>query len=448
MREAALVAERRAFRLRSIAVLAAFVVACSIYANLALTIGNPANYRFFPPFEPYCNANENRNAVTVTEYAHLGWSVYQGQGFANLFGQQTGPTAWMPPALPTILAGLFWVCNGDRDATMVVTIVFQVLVLIGTGIVVLAVIRNTTRCASAGVAVAVFLVGLLYDFRLCFQRTDDCWLVLLAVDLLIAGSVWLHPFASWQKAAAWGVVGGTSALINPIAGFCWAILTLWNGWCRRAWRRLFVALGVTILALVPWTIRNYAIFQRWIPVKSNLAYELYQSQCLQPDGLIQRSSFAHHPGRANQEAREYAALGEKAYLDRKRALFRQAVWVDPWDFAVRVAWRFLAATVWYVPFDRNHEVQRPWTTLLSRWIHPFPFLALLVLLATSSWRRLQGIEWAVICIYVLYLLPYIVISYYERYAVPLLGAKVLLVVWAIDRLLSSRFYVVCASHGR
>jgi hypothetical protein len=32
------------------------------------------------------------------------------------------------------------------------------------------------------------------------------------------------------------------------------------------------------------------------------------------------------------------------------------------------------------------------------------------------------------------LLPYVAISYYERYAVPLLAVKVLLVLWAVDSL--------------
>jgi hypothetical protein len=39
-------------------------------------------------------------------------------------------------------------------------------------------------------------------------------------------------------------------------------------------------------------------------------------------------------------------------------------------------------------------------------------------------------------IYVFYLLPYVGISYYDRYAMPLLGVKVLLVIWAAERLLS------------
>jgi hypothetical protein len=47
------------------------------------------------------------------------------------------------------------------------------------------------------------------------------------------------------------------------------------------------------------------------------------------------------------------------------------------------------------------------------------------------------------------LLPYIVASYYERYAVPLLTVKVLLVVWAVDRLLSlGRARRIPATHAK
>jgi hypothetical protein len=36
-------------------------------------------------------------------------------------------------------------------------------------------------------------------------------------------------------------------------------------------------------------------------------------------------------------------------------------------------------------------------------------------------------------------MPYIGVTYYERYAVPLLAVKVLLVIWAADRLLCLLF---------
>lgn len=48
---------------------------------------------------------------------------------------------------------------------------------------------------------------------------------------------------------------------------------------------------------------------------------------------------------------------------------------------------------------------------------------------------LRPAQWLVMGVYLLYLLPYIAISYYERYALPLLGVKALVVIWAADRLL-------------
>jgi hypothetical protein len=188
--------------------------------------------------------------------------------------------------------------------------------------------------------------------------------------------------------------------------------------------------------VAPWMVRNYLVFGRWIPVKSNAAYELYQSQCLQPDGLLQAKTFQTHPySWANRARRDYQQLGEMAFLDQKKALFWRAVQANPIDFLDRMASRFLGATLWYVPFDRNMAARRPWRFWLHRLTHPLPFLAVLILAFSSAWQPLLRVQWLVIGIYLLYLLPYIGVSYYERYAMPLLSVKVLLVLWATDRLL-------------
>ena len=127
---------------------------------------------------------------------------------------------------------------------------------------------------------------------------------------------------------------------------------------------------------------------------------------------------------------EYATLGEIAYLDRKGQQFRQSVWDDPLDFLDRAACRFLGATLWYKPYDPRREAKHPWSLWLSRLTHPLPFLGLLVLVGTTVWRPLHRIQWTGIGVYLLYLLPYMGASYYEHYAMPLLGVKVLLVLWA------------------
>jgi hypothetical protein len=416
-------------------VLAAAICACAVYANLSFAVTRPVNFQYFPPFKPYVNGNMNHHLGA--EYFNIAQALTAGKGFANPFGDQTGATAWMPPVLPTLLAGLLWACDGNRDAVMAVVVVLQAYVLIVTGLLVLALAQRTTSRVGAVGAATVFFLALLCNFKSCFQVTHDSWLVLLALDLLVAGLCWCRPLQRRGTAAGWGLFGGLCALISPVVGLAWGILSLLLGWRERAWSRLALAVLAAAVALAPWTVRNWLVFGRLIPVKSNLAYELYQSQCLQPDGLIRRSTFFHHPGGANHpDGQEYRALGETAFLDCKRQQFRQAVWADPVDFLDRVACRFLGVTLWYEPFDRLDPVgPRSWALWLGRLIHPLPFLAVLVLVFAAVRERLHPAQWAVIGVYWFYLLPYIGASYYDRYGAPLLGVKVLLVIWAADRLL-------------
>src|ERR1700730_15122538 len=77
------------------------VVGCSLYANLSLLVKNPAHYRYFPPFQR--GYNGNRTDPFGGEYYHIATALGSGRGYADPFGPQTGPTAWMPPVLTWIL---------------------------------------------------------------------------------------------------------------------------------------------------------------------------------------------------------------------------------------------------------------------------------------------------------------------------------------------------------
>ena len=436
--------------------IALVVVACMVYANMVFFVKDPAAYRFFPPFRAGVNANINWDLGH--EYFNIARSLAAGQGYANPFPDRTGPTAWMPPILPYFLAALWWLCEGNRPAVLVIVLLVQTVVLIATGVLTLAIARQTMRRVGPWTVTAVFVVALLVNFNDCFQANADRWLTLLAVDVIIAGfclrwgrraGTWSQtmsqprwgmvadhaPAPSWQRAMAWGFVGGLCALTSPVVGFAWAMLCLTQGVRQHAWKSLTLTLLIAALTVTPWTIRNYLFLGRWIPVKSNLAYELYQSHCLQSDAVLQSRTLGSHPyQKGSRERREYEALGEIRFLDLKAEQFWKAVAANPLDFLDRVAGRFLAATLWYMPMNRS--ATDAWWLWFHRLIHPLPFLALLGLVFAGVTNRLQTAEWTVIAVYLLYLAPYIAASYYGRYAFPLLAAKVLLVAWAIDRLVS------------
>jgi hypothetical protein len=418
------------------------LVACAAYANLAFAVHDSGNYRFFPPFQRNVNANDNGHLGA--EYFNIAKAIVAGRGFADPFRDRTGPTAWMPPVLPAIEAGFLWIGGGDKDVVIAATVFLQTFALAVTGWLVLALAQSVTRLPpnlDGGLTAAVFLSAVFVNFHLWFQFTHDCWVILLAADGLLAGLMWFRPLASWKSSIGWGAYGGLTALISPVVGFAWGVLSLALAVRSpgRGRSRLALAILAAGLVLAPWTVRNYLVFGRLIPVKSNLAYELYQSQCLQPTGLIQASTFKTHPvANVQGSRREYKRLGEIAFLEEKAAEFRAAVWADPLDFLDRVANRLLGATIWYVPFDADEAAKRPWSSWISRLTHPLPFLGLLVVLLTATRTPLVPAQRVVIGVYACYLLPYVIVSYYDRYAVPLLAAKSLLVVWGIERLLPIR----------
>lgn len=404
------------------------VVGCSFYANLSLLVKDSALYRFFPPFQR--NVNRNHNDHLGAEYYSIARAIVAGRGYADPFRAETGPTAWMAPVLPCLLAGLHWVTGGDKEAVTALMILLQDLALIASGIMVVALTRRFTGWVWA--PAMLYVAAIVFHFRHSFQFTHDCWLILLTLNLFVAGLVWTRPLeGSWRRAAAWGVFGGFCALVSPVLGFVWGIFAVATGVPRGRRLRFGVAVTVSILTITPWVVRNYLVFGRFIPVKSNLVYELYQSQCQQPGGVLKNDIFSYHPYASNNaERRKYKQLGETAFLDEKRDKFWQSVRANPRDFADRVANRFFAATLLYAPFSEAEETRRPAIIWLSRIVYPLPFLAMMLLALRAAWRPLPAEHWVVIGAYLSYLLPYVVVSYYDRYKYPLLAIEVLLVFFA------------------
>jgi uncharacterized membrane protein YhaH (DUF805 family) len=107
------------------------------------------------------------------------------------------------------------------------------------------------------------------------------------------------------------------------------------------------------------------------------------------------------------------------------SLVQQDIVAKPAGFADRVAARLIGATAWYMP----HDPEPYWATWIKRVVFPILLLATLILIASR--RRLDRQATAAIAITALALVPYILVSYYERYAMPLVGMKMIIVLHAI-----------------
>ena len=407
------------------------IASWTLYANAANLVTDPANYRFFPPFEPDNNGLMTRHLGA--EYLNIAKALRAGRGFADPFRSETGPTAWMPPALPFLQAGLLWLAGDDVDILMYCIIVAQSVSLAASAWLCLAASARAFRTPRPWTTAAIFVLFLAAQFRLAFQITHDSWLQLLTLDTLLLGYALLSKSPRVLELIWWGAAGGVAALAGPVLGLVWGALTVSSWRTRVAWRYWLAAGLVALLCVSPWIVRNALVFGRFIPLKSNLFYELYQSQCESSDGLVRESTFRNHPYGNRQERYRYEDDGEMAYLDGKRSQFMSAFRAKSGDFAVRAWNRFAAAVLLYVPMDDNGS-SRPFSfwRALPQLCQPLPLLAAVVLLISP--RRLHRYEAAALCVFVVWLLPYVIVSYYDRYGFPLLPVRVFLCAAAIDRI--------------
>ncbi len=373
------------------------------------------------------------------EYDTIAQSIRRGEGYSNPFPVQSGPTAWMPPVLTYIIAGLYWVTGDHRPTVVEIMVLIQASVVFFVGLVFL---QEARRLGAIGVGYVLFGLQIMADFHELFQRTGDYWLVLLALSL-----TWLilnrfrERIDRDARGMAWGIFGGFSALCSPIAGFTWGMMTLsvmgvrnllrWRTGDREAWGRLRIcafAILVSGLVVLPWSVRNRVMLGKWIPIKPNLAYEVWQSQCLDDDGVLDSKSAWIGPwGFDGDQRARYLEVGEVEFVQENWPPVLISIRRDPLELLNRIANRSIAATLYYMPMVSDYELLSI-PMAYKRCVFPLPFVAVFCILSFARRPIDRPIAMA-LGIYFFYLAPYFAISYYDRYAAPLFLIKLLLMLY-------------------
>ncbi len=432
----------------------------TVYANWAWLSDDYGMSAYIPPFAPGYNRMEQTHLGA--ECFNVAESITHGHGFSNPFGETTGPTGWVSPMLTYWMACGLWLVGGSRKALTVLFLAMQIVILALTGTICLAVGRRMQCTFLAMVAMAIVMCT---NFKWMFQITHDCVFQMLWVDIIFLG-LWYFPRPCRRISGllGWGSVGGLVALAGPAAGGAWAVGTTirWitgsGSSCENdsdppstepgsrdtIWMRLraIAIVGVvSVLVVSPWMFYQSLRLGKFVPIKSNSAFELYQGQCVVPDGLVVDISFMLHPYHASsQEGKRYREIGETAYLAEKKNAIRQSIQTDPGEYLRRVGNRFLGSTLWFQS-DMPRDAERSYFPLL-RGLAMLPFLGFVLLagqkLAAKSviaakreeFTVGEEFDWvfpAALC-YIAYLCPYWCVSYYERYGVAVSLPRMLFVL--------------------
>ncbi|MGA2021434.1 MAG: glycosyltransferase family 39 protein [Candidatus Sulfotelmatobacter sp.] len=252
------------------------------------------------------------------EAGRIARSITQGEGFSNpLFGK-TGPTAWLAPVFPYLLAGIFKIFGVYSKASAIAALALDCLFSALTCIPVFFIAKKhfgENGAAWAGWSWAFFPYAIFFSADFIWATTLTTLLMslvfLLALHLESSSSVW-----HW---AGFGVLSGLGGLTDPVVMSVAPVLGAWAWYRLSRSGRKWVASGVgavlaVTLTVAPWFIRNYETFHKMIPFRSCLGLEVYFGNNMDswhwgPPG--------YHPSDNENEWREYQQLGEVAYTQKK-----------------------------------------------------------------------------------------------------------------------------------
>lgn len=258
------------------------------------------------------------------EMGRIARALVTGYGYADPFVGHTGPTAWVPPLYPLLLAGVFKLFGvySALSAWVILTInsIFSAAIAV-------FVYEIAARCYNRRVAIwagwlwALYPAALQYAVHWIWEMSLTAmlfsWVLVLALRMRSIGNS--APEDNPQSASRWllfGALWGLIALSNatlllflPICGL-WILLgarPLVSSLLRAA-----MASVVFLAFLAPWVWRNWNAFHAFIPIRGNLGAEMYAGSGPGSNGFAFMATLPlveRHP-----ETMRYKALGEVRYV--------------------------------------------------------------------------------------------------------------------------------------
>lgn len=248
-------------------------------------------------------------------------AIASGRGFSSPLPRiTTGPTAWLAPIYPYLLAGIFKLFGIFTFKSMLVIrvldIAFSALTCWPIRSAGTMAFGKRVGTASAWVW-AVLPDAIFYPVIWVWDTAlaGLCMAVLFAATLKIRGS----NRVSWW--IGYGALWAFSAMVNPSVLSVLPFLALWAIWPLRerltqALRLALVASVIFMAGIAPWSIRNYVVFHKFIPFRSNFGLELWLSNS---PGVPDTWAGFLHPTEDPQEADKFARMTEIPYMEEKQS---------------------------------------------------------------------------------------------------------------------------------
>jgi 4-amino-4-deoxy-L-arabinose transferase-like glycosyltransferase len=253
------------------------------------------------------------------ETGRIARSLATGQGFSSPLFANTGPTAWLGPIFPSLLALIFKLFGVYSRASLLTVLSIDCLFSALTCIPVYFLAR---RCFGSRAAVWGPWAWALFPYSIFFAA-DFVWATTLSTLLLTTLFALGVSLPTEKRLWPWigfGLLYGFAALNDPVVLAVLPVLFIWTACERRkrgAWLLPAALATLAFFAVItPWSIRNYATFHKLIPIRGGLGLEFYcgnnaDSWHWDPPG--------YHPSDNERDWQQYRTLGEVRFMQLKQS---------------------------------------------------------------------------------------------------------------------------------
>lgn len=276
------------------------------------------------------------------ETGRIARAIASGRGFSDVLDVGSGPTAWMTPLYPYLAAGVFKLFGiyTARSAIVLLSLnsLFSALTCFPIYLMAREGFGEKVACwAGWGWTLFPFAIVTAAEWiwETCLTTLLLSWLFLLTLRLQHT-----TRFAAW---AGFGLLWGITSLSNPTV---LVVLPFLIGWaCCRLHRRsegwgmpAIVAMLTLIIVVTPWFVRNYRVFNAFIPFRQQIWFAASLSNNPRVDAW---ATEVNDPVNGVGEEQKYLQLGERKFMEEKRRITIDYVRSYPGLFAWRSFRRFV-----------------------------------------------------------------------------------------------------------
>jgi 4-amino-4-deoxy-L-arabinose transferase-like glycosyltransferase len=274
-------------------------------------------------------AEERVLRADAVHYDRLAISLIEGRGFAwpaggvsGYYPLPEGPTSSRPPGYPAFVAVIYAIFGHNPEAVRVAQCAVGALLCPLTYAIAASAAGPLAGVVAAAItAVYPPFIRFSYYGGPGLLLSEGLFMVLLAAGLWQLGR--LAQQRRFGTAVAAGAWLGLATLTRPVTLFFPAAILLWAASAPRPDRRRAIAAAFAVcaafaLTILPWTIRNWQVHHRLVPVSTVSGKALWAGNNPHARGGAVELNLLYDPATYDPASRD-------SEVDRAKAMEREAV---------------------------------------------------------------------------------------------------------------------------